>query len=249
MNLLKVEFYKLRHRKMGLMVMLMGLFQFCYLTWATGRMDSHEVAQGWKSCLYLLFQTNIILMPLFIATIASRLSDIEHKGNTFKCLKTMVSSPRLFNTKILCGSIYLIAIVVFQVISVLAVSTQQNFLDPMPIGYLAYYIGATLLMNMTLFLLQLNLSLVFVNQMIAFVVAVAGTFLGLYSMFFSGKVAQWILWGYYALLSPIRMDWDQVTHIVDYYWTGVPVKYIVILICIVVALYVGGKRLFIRREQ
>ena len=248
MNVLKMEFYKLRHKKMGMMVILMGLFQYMYLTWAMGRMESNESGQEWMNCLYLVFQINIILMPLFIATIASRLSDMEHKGNMFKCLKVLVSSHRLFNTKILCGLSYLMGIVGLQVIAMILVSKQQSFIQVMPIKYLGYYIGVVLLIDVTLFLLQLNLSLLFTNQMIAFVIAIVGTFLGLYSMFFSEKVAGWIVWGYYALLAPVRMNWDPDTRIIDYYWTNISIERILILVGLFMGLYIVGERLFMRKE-
>ena len=90
MNTLKMEFYKLKHKKMGMMVILIGLFQYIYLAWAITKMHSDKIGQEWMTCLYVVFQINIILMPLFIAMMASRLSDIEHKGNTFKCLKVLV---------------------------------------------------------------------------------------------------------------------------------------------------------------
>ena len=39
MNTLKMEFYKLKHKKMGMMVILIGLFQYIYLAWAITKMD------------------------------------------------------------------------------------------------------------------------------------------------------------------------------------------------------------------
>lgn len=249
MHLLKVEFFKLRHRKMGLLVAGMGVFQLLYMIWATKGMDAHELAQGWKGCLYLSFQINIILMPLFIATIASRLSDIEHKGNTFKSLKTMIATPKLFHTKILCGGIYLGVMVLLQVGIMLVVSQYRQFIDAIPTNYIACYGVIVFLVDSTVFILQLVLSLLFTNQMIAFMVAIAGTFLGLYSMFFSEQVAQWILWGYYALLAPIRMNWDEATRIVDYYWIDVPIKHLVILIILFIGIYGVGRRAFIGKEQ
>ena len=248
MNTLKMEFYKLKHKKMGMMVILIGLFQYIYLAWAITKMHSDKIGQEWMTCLYVVFQINIILMPLFIAMIASRLSDIEHKGNTFKCLKVLVSSQRLFNTKILCGLSYLIGVVVFQLIAMVIVSKQQSFIQVMPTRYLGYYIGAVFLLDATLFLLQLNLSLLFTNQMIAFIVALVGTFVGLYSMFFSEKVSSWIVWGYYALLAPVRMNWDPATRIKDYYWINIPIERVFILIGLFMGLYIVGKRLFMRKE-
>lgn len=249
MHLLRMEFYKLRHQKMGVMIGGLALFQVFYIIWATRGMDTHELGQSWKSCLYTVFQLNIIIMPICIAMIASRLSDMEHKGSTFKYLKTIVSGGKLFHAKILCGAIYLMMVVGLQMVIMLGISQYRNFMGALPISQLGYYIIITFMIDLTLLILQLNLSLLITNQMVALMVAIVGTFLGLYSMFFSEKVGQWILWGYYALLAPVRMDWDPVTRVTDFYWIQLPIKHLVILLGISLILYGVGKSLFVRREQ
>lgn len=249
MHLLKMEFYKLRHKKMGAMVIGIVLFQLIYMIWATRSMGEYELMQGWKGLMYRAFEINIILMPLMIAMMASRLSDIEHKGSTFKYLKTIVSSARLFDTKALCGASYLMGIVILQIGMLLLVGGYRQFGEAIPVGYLGYYLVITFMIDLTLFILQLNLSLIWSNQMIALIVAVVGTFLGLYSMFFSEDVARWILWGYYALLSPVKMNWDSTTRIIDFYWVSLPIQTFMILMAVLVMLYFLGKCHFVRKEQ
>jgi len=249
MNLLKMEFYKLRHRKMGLMVVGLACVQLLYMMWATKDMTIAEQSQGWKNGIYSFSTLNAMMMPLFIAVIASRISDIEHKGNTFKSLKTITSSQKLLDAKILCGGIYLLSAILLQVLVLFIVSKQRHFTEILPVGYLIYYVLSTFIMSMILLMLQLNLSLIWVNQMIAFMVAIAGAFLGLYSMFFSEEIARWILWGYYALLSPVRMNWDETTRIVDFYWTKLPIVNLLVVILGLVSLYIIGRVLFVRRES
>lgn len=249
MHLLKMEFYKLRHKKMGMMISCLALFQLLYMTWAIGRMIPKSFGQEWKVCLYTAFQINIFIMPIFIAMIASRLSDVEHKGSTLKYLRTIVTERKLFNTKILCGAIYLVTFIALQMGMMLVIGMGKGFTEELPVSQLIYYVVITFFVDFTLLILQMNLSLLMTNQMIALIVAVAGTFLGLYSMFFSEAIARWILWGYYAVLAPVRMNWDSVTGTTDFYWTQMPMESFVILLMILAVLYIVGKKLFIRKEQ
>lgn len=249
MHLLKMEFYKLRHKKMGMMVGGLALFQLLYMTWATGRMTPKKIGEEWKICLYTAFQINILIMPVFIAMIASRLSDVEHKGSTFKYLRTIVAERKLFDTKILCGAIYLVTFIVIQMGIMLVIGIGKEFTEALPVSKLIYYFVITFAIDFTLLMLQMNLSLLMTNQMIALIVAVVGTFLGLYSMFFSEAIARWILWGYYAVLAPVRMNWDSVTNITNFYWVGLPIKSFIFLLMILATLYIVGKELFIRKEQ
>lgn len=243
-----MEFYKLRHRKMSLMIGIMISFQFLFMMWGTRSMNSHELQQGWKSCLYSFLQINCIIMPLFIAMIASRLSDVEHKGNTFKLLKTIASSEKLFNAKVLCGIIYLSIIVSLQVSIMLVVNHIREFSEAVQMGHLIYYAFTTLVINLVLFIMQLILSLLLTNQMTAFIIAIGGTFLGLYSMLLSEKVTQWIIWGYYALLAPVRMEWDSVKGVAEFYWIPFPIREVIILIAVLIGFYIMGIKLFARKE-
>lgn len=244
---LSMEFYKIRHRKIGLTVAMMIGMQFMWALWAMRNMDVHELSQGWMSCLYSFSQLNCIMMPIIVAVIASRLSDIEHKGNTLKLLKTIMPGSQLFTAKFLCGAFYMIITVILQLGIIIFIGHLRGFTQEFSFGYFEYYALFTLVINLTLLLLQLILSLLFVNQMIAFVIAIAGAFLGLYSLFFE-SISRFVLWGYYGLLSPVRMNWDKNTRVVDFYWSSVPLGECLILLVIFVLLYIIGKKLFIRKE-
>lgn len=248
MHLLKIEFYKLRRKKMLLVIGAVTLLQLVFMLYAVRRFDQHDLEQGWRYCLYNLAQVNCMMMPMLMAMLASRISDIEHKGNNFKCLKTLVRSQSLFHTKVMCGGIYVVLTVLLQVGMLFVLNGMKHFQEAMPVPYLIYYFLSSVLMDMVLYLLQLNLSLLIVNQLVGFIVAIAGAFIGIYSMFFGEHISQFILWGYYALLSPIRMNWDEVTRIVDLYWIDLPMKSLGTLILLGVTFYGVGKNLFVRKE-
>ncbi|WP_053956723.1 ABC transporter permease [Inediibacterium massiliense] len=245
---LSMEFYKIRCRRIGLTVfMIMGV-QFMWALWAMRNMDAHKLSQGWMYCIYIFSQINCIMMPIVVAVVASRLSDIEHKGCTLKLLKTIMPDHQLFMAKFLCGTFYMIITVILQIGIMVFMDNLRGFTQEFPIGYFFYYILFTLLTNLTLLLLQFIFSLLFINQMIAFIIAIAGAFLGLYSLFVSENIARFVLWGYYGLLSPVRIDWNRSTRILNLYWTSIPLRECFILLGVFVLLYIIGKKLFIGKE-
>jgi hypothetical protein len=244
---LSMEFYKIRHRKVGLTVAMMIGVQFLWALWAMNKMSEHELSQGWMSSIYSFSQLNCIMMPILVAIVASRLSDIEHKGATIKLLKTLMPSNRLFTAKFLCGAVFMVITVILQTAIILFIGYTQGITQQFPLGYFSYFIFFTLLVDLTLLVLQLILSLLFLNQMVGFIIAIAGAFLGLYSLFFS-NVGNFVLWGYYVILSPVRMNWDRASRIVDYYWSTIPLVQLTILIITFILFHILGQKLFTEKE-
>ncbi|HBQ86615.1 MAG TPA: ABC transporter permease, partial [Syntrophomonas sp.] len=108
---LSVEFQKIRHRRVWAIVAALILVQMLWSLWGIQRMDAHDLYQGWMYFLYQLPLLNSIMMPVIAAVVASRLCDIEHKGQTFKLLNTVMPAQRLFAAKFVCGALYMLATV------------------------------------------------------------------------------------------------------------------------------------------
>lgn len=66
--------------------------------------DPEELANGYSALLYSLPVIEAILMPVMMAVLASRLWDMEIKGNTAKLLYTLQSRRSLFAGKAVFGS-------------------------------------------------------------------------------------------------------------------------------------------------
>lgn len=244
---LSMEFYKTRHRKVGLTVLTVIIIQLMYGLWHMNYKDAHELSQGWMDCIYRFSSLNCIFMPMLASVIASRLSDVEHKGNTFKLLKSIMKSSDLFAAKFICCGFYMAIETLFQVLVMIFIGKLRGITEPFPFVYFSYYGLFTIIVNLTLILLQLTLSLQFKNQVIGFAVAAGGSFLGLYSLFFK-NAGKYVLWSYYLVLSPSKMNWDKVTKTVDFYWERIPLVEFLTLILAAVLLYIIGKKLFIRKE-
>lgn len=249
MKALAMEFYKIRRRRVWLIVAVLILVQLLWALWALWKMDAHDLQQGWRYCLYQFPLLNSIMMPIIAAVVASRLCDVEHKGQTLKLLKTLMPVGRLFDVKFLCGALYMVAAVVLQLLLIIVMGYLKGFEGDVPLDKLLYYLLFTTAVNLSILLLQQVLSLLFVNQMIPFTVGLIGALAGLFIMFFPQSLERLILWGYYGVLMFVRMDWDRATRITDFYyvpfdWTG-----FVTLVVMFWVTYIIGRTLFARKEM
>jgi hypothetical protein len=246
---LAMEFQKIRRRKVWAIVAALISVQILLALWGVDRMDAHELSQGWMHFLYQFPILNSIMMPVMAAVVASRLCDIEHKGQTLKLLNTVMPAGRLFAAKFLCGALYMLAAALLQIIAIVMAGLVVGFEGSPPLDKLLYYLLFTTAVNLTILLLQQVLSLLFRNQMIALTVGIIGSFAGLFIMFFPQNLERFFLWGYYGVLMLVGMDWDRATRISDFYympvdWTGFSI--LAVMFCMI---YIIGRSLFIRKEM
>ena len=85
----RVELYKGRHRKLGLVIAGFLLILLVWASYTHSDMSAYDRAQGYKNLFFEIPIMNCILMPIMLAVIASRLCDMEIKGDTFKLLYTL----------------------------------------------------------------------------------------------------------------------------------------------------------------
>lgn len=246
---LVVEFQKIRRRKIWVIVAVLIFVQMLWSLWGVQRMDAHDLSQGWMHLFFQLPLLNSIMMPIIAAVVASRLCDVEHKGQTFKLLNTVIPSQRLFAAKFLCGAFYMLAAVLLQIVVIVAVGWAVGFEGNPPPDKLLYYMLFTTAVTLTILLLQQVLSLLFKNQMIPFSVGIIGSFAGLFIMFFPQNLERLLLWGYYGVLMFVRMDWDRATRMTDYYYVPFDWSGFITLIIMFCAIYIIGQTLFIRKEM
>lgn len=244
-----LEFYKTRRRRVWVIIAAMIFVQMLWSVWGVGRMDAHDLSQGWMFFLYKLPLLNSIMMPVIAAVVASRLSDIEHKGQTFKLLKTVMPAGRLFDAKFICGALYLLAAVLLQIAVMVVTGCAVGFEGSPPFGKLFLYLLFTMAATLTILLLQQALSLLFANQMISLSVGLIGGLAGLFIMFFPQGLERFLLWGYYGVLMLVGMDWDAGTRIMNLHYMPVDWGGCVALAILFCALYVVGRTLFARKEM
>lgn len=248
MTALRIEFNKTRRRRFGLILAALMGVQILWIIWAFRYMDAHDLQQGWMHSLYQFPVLNSIVMPVIAAIIASRLSDVEHQGQTLKLMDTVMPMGRLFDAKFLCGAFYMLAAIACQLLVIAVIGHAKGFAGEPPAAMLGYYFLFTTVVSLTVLVLQETLSLLVENQMVSLAVGLTGGFAGLFVMFLPQKFSQLIIWGYYGVLMLVGMDWNRATGSIDYYW--VPVDWcglaaIMIMFCLI---YTTGRALFIRKE-
>lgn len=82
----------------------------------------------------------------------------------------------------------------------------------------------------------------------ALVCGIFGSFVGLMALLFPVWVQRCVPWGYYGLLSLVRMEWDEATRWTAFFWRR-PEPLDLALLCLWAALFLTvGRTLFVRKE-
>lgn len=224
------------------------LFETLWLLWIVQKAHPEEIYSGYLMLFYNLPLLNTILFPIMIAVISSRLCDMEIKGETLKILYTVQSRDSFFHCKYLSGIKYLLLFIIGQSISILWIGYGFHFVQPLKWSMLLSHILSTLLVSAVLLCIQQCLSLLSNNQILPMIIGLAGSFLGLFSLFFPAAVTRLVLWGYYAIFTPIVIDWDEATRISTYYETAFPIKIWVFFLLFAIFVYIFCKTIFTKKE-
>ena len=229
MKLLALEFCKCRRRKLTLVCAGLLAAQLLWFGAYLTRQDAEALAQGWMLLLYNLAMVDAIMLPIGVAVIASRSCELEHRGHTLKLLETAVTPGRLYAAKLAWG-------------------LAMGFPGGTPWGRFVVFTALSWAVSMTLYALQQGLSLRFANQAVALVCGIFGSFVGLMALLFPVWVQRCVPWGYYGLLSLVRMEWDEATRWTAFFWRR-PEPLDLALLCLWAALFLTvGRTLFVRKE-
>lgn len=248
MKSIRIEWRKIKRKHFALVVLGTLLLLLFWQLWSTSRMDETDLIQGWMGLLYQMPLLNCIVLPIMTGVLASRISDIEHKGNTFSMLRLLIQNRSIYFAKIYLGVFFVGITTLGEVMMMLMLGFLRGFITSPPWGFLIYFFGYTLLVSIALYLFQLLLSLILKNQLIPIGISIMGSFIGLFSLYMPGRIQEFFVWGYYGVLSNVRMNWDAVSRIIDYYWTPLNWGGIVVIVAFSIVITVLGYRLFIRKE-
>ena len=109
-----------------------------------------ELANGYSALLYSLPVIEAILMPVMMAVLASRLWDMEIKGNTPKLLYTLQSRRSLFAGKAVFGVSEVLLVTVLELVCVPVLGRVHGYTEVFPAGQLAYLFVCTLAVDLSL---------------------------------------------------------------------------------------------------
>lgn len=245
----KTEWMKVRYRRIGWMVAAFLGLVFLWSLWALHDLPQDQMDDGFRLLFLQLPMIDTILMPTMIAMLASRLCDAEVKGGTLKLLCTLEKKGRLFDMKFLTGVCYVTVFVVAETVLIFIQNKVHGFARPLNPIQLLYFILQIYVVSVAILLLQICLSFFFENQILPLAAGLFGSFVGLFSWFFrDGLLKKCFLWGYYSELCFIINDWNPETRVVRYGDASFDYLSLCILLILLAAGYVMGKRLFLRKE-
>ncbi len=248
MKTLRMEFFKCRRRKIWLAPLLMIAAQLAWGLYSYIDMTLKELAEGWADILYSFPMLNAMMTPVIASVVASRVADIEHKGQTFKLLYTLRPAGELFNVKFICAAAYMTAMVTLQTSAFVIFGLLRGFEGAPPVDRIGQYYISTLTVTLTILLIQLVFSLMITNQMIGMILGLVGSFVGLFSMFFPQNLQKLLVWAYYGVLETTAMDWNRETRVIHYYFIDYDWGGLVCICLVFIVIYLIGRRMFVRRE-
>lgn len=250
MKTLQLEFYKIRRRKVWFSMFAMLAVQLLWGMWSMRNPKDWELASGWMSLLYFLTVLDGLMMPTILSVLASRLADIEHKGNTYKQLKTLRPAGSLYHAKALCGLVIITVLLASQAAFFILLGYHLGYEgSPDPRYYLLSY-GLRLASDLALFLLQLLLSMLFANQMIPLVAGLGGSMIALLLMFVSQY--SFLPWGGNLNAGIVWMDWDETSKIITYcyrQYSPAEIASVVSIFVWIAVFYAAGRRMFAHKEN
>lgn len=249
MKLLKLEFYKLRRKNMLLTMAIFLAIELLWVIWAvksfTGR---HGLDMGWEDMMYNITMMNCLFMPTLIAILTSRISDMEHKGETFKLLFTQLAPKQLYGVKFWCAAILLVPLVIGQTAGMIAIGKMFHFSKSIPVQQLLLFILSTFTVDVCIAAMQLWVALVWPNQMTALILGLAGSFLGIMSNFFPSGISRLFLWSYYAQTSVVLPQFNGENNTFLLFFKPMPLMPLIIIIAAGMIFYSIGTIHFSRKE-
>lgn len=248
MNGLALEFFKMRHRRV--LWVCVALLSAQILWEGVDLIRSTPMHHSWLGLGYDMVILDAVLFPLAVSVLASRNCEGEHRGGMLKLLETMTTPTRLYWSKLMWGALILACLVVGRFWAFIAIGFMMAFPGPIAWDTLIWYHLGSWMVSVMIYGLQQGLSLRFVNQAVALIVGLVGSFLGLMSAFFPYTVARWIPWGYYGLMATVHVQWDHYKmHQVVPYEAVLPqiVDVGLLVVWMLIFVFVGW-RLFVRQE-
>ncbi len=213
---LKTEFAKTRHLHFPLIGFLIIGMEFAWLCFDIRRYGPEELKTGYAGTLYNLMIIHVITMPILWTVVTSRLCDLEQRENMFKVMLTLEEAENLYHAKLICLFLYNFIATGIQTAGLLMIGKIRGFQDTALLAQVPYAVMAEFSVNLFLIVLIANLSLRMENPFVPVIAGIAGAFLGLMAMFFPMWLERLIPTSYYAVLSPVEMNWDEATRTISY---------------------------------
>ena len=247
MRALRMELKKARRRYDLPVAALIGVFVLIAAA-NSGPRTADDQASGWSALLYGLPLINTIVMPIGMAVLASRIWDVETKGNGCRFLFTLQSRGDLFRGKLLLGLLENLLICAIEFVGLLAIGARGGFTEPLNVARFLWLLCCTFLVNAMLYLAGLWLGIRFANQAPVLAAGMVGSLVGIFAAFMPELVSYFVPWGYYIPLGAVRMFWNPDTRLAWYEPAPLRVWLLGVTLALTALFFALGRRELLQKE-
>ena len=242
-----LELRKLRHRHTPALFLAVFALISAWMAWCFHDMDISRINDPAAMIYINMLLMNTILCPITAAVLASRMCDMEQIGDTYKWLCTMQKPEHIYRGKVLVGTVYMAVFSLMETVlfHFLTAPFEPDGSSRLAVLYASLFF-ALFQTSLSIFIVQLNLSLKFSNQLTPIFISIGGTFTGLFSWFLHQLPLRFLIpWGYYASLCNVGYAYDESTRYTAYSWNTYPFFWMAILAAAIIILYRYGQKHFL----
>lgn len=244
----RVELYKGRHRKLWLVTLGFLMITFLWAGSTNSDLSAYEQAQGYTNLFFQLPILNCILMPIMLAVIASRLCDMEIKGQTLKLLYTLEHKKSFYNCKFLHEILYLFLFTLGETLMIPFFGIMFHYTETLSVPLLLRHGICLLMVGTAVLTLQHVLSLMLENQIAPLFIGLTGSFVGLFCSFFPASATRFVLWSYFCSFIPHSMSYDPDSRITTYTPVSFPLVTFILFLIFTILFYIICRTIFLKKE-
>lgn len=249
---LKAERKKQRYRKVWMVPLGFLIVLALWISVPMRNFTAQDLTKGYQYLFYQLSLMNAIFIPVMLAVIASRLCDMEIKGCTLKLLYTLEKPGRFYDLKFLAELKYLLYFSFGEILVILLLGKLFHITEPVHFLPFMKHFLAVSCVGAVLLGFQHLLSLMSDNQILPLCAGLAGSFLGLFSMFFPKAINLLIVWGYFSIFSVVGINWTSMEDGADFLdymeYRDFPILGFLLFLVVGIVLYLIEKEIFKRKE-
>lgn len=207
-----------------------------------------ELASGYSATILQLSLMNAIVMPLAMAALASRLWDMETKGNGCRLLFTLQSRESLFDAKALRGLAQDAVICLVEGAVFVLAGRVWGYTQTLEVPRVLWLMVCTFAVNAMRFFALLYLSVRSGSQVLPLGVGLACSLLSVFTAFIPERLTVLTPWAYDVPLCAMRMHYDSVTRVTTFEPLPLPVGLLALTAACGVLGYALARRAVRRQE-